>query len=525
MSTWKLPYHSQRPIVMAANVVSTSQPLASQAGIRMLMEGGNAVDAALAAAISLTVLEPTGNGIGSDAFAMVWDTEKLSGINGSGRSPASWSYEQFSHRAEMPRYGWDSVTIPGAVSVWVELSRRYGKLPFQQLFEPAIEYCRGGYPVSPIIARKWKAVADTYRGFDEFGRVFLVAGEPPVAGSHFYFNEAASTLEEIGRTQGESFYRGDLARKIASCSNSQGGSMTYDDLASHQPLWVEPVSQRYRAVELFELPPNGQGIAALIALGILGNFDVQQYPVDSVDSVHLQVEAMKLAFSDISHHLADHEAMRVDFREMLDPGYLKQRAKQIDMKQSQSPVSGIPDSGGTVYLAAADADGMMVSFIQSNFHGFGSGVVVPGTGISLNNRACGFSLQAGHPNCVSGGKRPFHTIIPGFVMDHGKPLLAFGVMGAHMQAQGHVQMMTRLFDYKQNPQAASDAPRWHVMPGSGLALEDGFSTAVVQGLERRGHQVLSGEGDIYGGAQLILNSGNCYVAGSDHRKDGQAAGC
>lgn len=524
MSRWNLPYHSQRPIVTASNVVSTSQPLASQAGVRMLLDGGNAIDAALAAAIALTVLEPTGNGIGSDAFALVWDAKELHGINGSGRSPASWSLERFGHLDEMPKYGWDSVTIPGAVSVWSELSQRFGRLPFQQLFGPAIEYARGGFPVSPIIAGKWESAAEIYQGYDEFIRVFLPGGKPPSAGATFYLKEAASTLEEICQTGGESFYRGDLARMIARCSEEQGGGLKYTDLASHQAEWVKPISKQYRGMELFELPPNGQGIAALIALGILDLFDLKQYPVDSVDSVHLQVEAMKLAFADVSCHLADIEAMKVDYRKMLDPGYLRQRADGIDMTQSRSPVTGIPEGGGTVYLAAADADGMMVSFIQSNFNGFGSGIVVPGTGISLNNRGYGFRVQDGHPNCVSGGKKPFHTIIPGFVMDRGKPLMAFGVMGAHMQAQGHVQMMTRIFDYGQNPQAASDAPRWHVMPESGLALENGFPLSVIQGLKERGHEIFLEESDIFGGAQLILKSGNHYIAGSDHRKDGQPAG-
>lgn len=524
MNRWNLPYHSQRPVVMASNIVSTSQPLASQAGLRMLMDGGNAADAALAAAIALTVVEPTGNGIGSDAFALIWDTKELHGINGSGRSPASWSFERFAHLDQMPKYGWDSVTIPGAVSVWAELSDRFGTLPFQQLFEPAIDYARGGFPVSPIIAEKWKTAGEIHRGLDEFARVFLPEGRSPEAGSIFYFKEAASTLQEIRETGGESFYRGNLARTIARSSKEQGGGLTYNDLASHQAQWVRPISQRYRGMDLFEIPPNGQGLAALIALGILDNFDLKQYPVDSVDSVHLQVEAMKLAFADVSCHLADIEAMRVDYREMLVPGYLKKRAERIHMRQSQSPISGIPEGGGTVYLAAADADGMMVSFIQSNYKGFGSGIVVPGTGISLNNRGYGFRVQEGHPNCVGACKKPFHTIIPGFVMERGEPLMAFGVMGAHMQAQGHVQIMTRIIDYGQNPQAASDAPRWHVMQESGLALENTFPASVIQGLRERGHQICSEEGDIFGGAQLILRSGNHYIAGSDHRKDGQSVG-
>jgi len=509
---------------MATNVVATSQPLAAQAGLGILREGGNAVDAALAAAIALTVLEPTGNGIGSDAFAQIWDTRALHGINGSGRSPSSWSFERFAHLDEMPEYGWDSVTVPGAVSVWAAMSKRFGKLPFEQLFGPAMHYADDGFPVSPIIAERWELGAVTFQHLSEFSRVFLPGGRAPSPGDLFCFKDVVSTLEEIAQTAGESFYRGNLARAIADCASEQGGAMAYDDLASHQPQWVKPISQSYRGRTIHELPPNGQGIAALIALGILEHFDVRQYPVDSVDSIHLQVEAMKLAFSDVSCHVADSEAMCIDFRDMIDPGYLQQRACQIDMTRSGSPETGIENCGGTVYLAAADSDGMMVSYIQSNFKGFGSGVVVPGTGITLNNRGHGFRVQEGHANCVAGGKKPYHTIIPGFVMHDGQPLMAFGVMGAHMQAQGHVQMVTRMFDYGQNPQAASDAPRWHVMDGNGLALEKGFSTSVIDGLEGRGHQIITGENDIFGGAQLILKSGNHYIAGSDHRKDGQAVG-
>ncbi len=524
MNRWCFPYRSQRPVVMAANVVSTSQPLASQAGLQMLMNGGNAVDAALAAAIALTVLEPTGNGIGSDAFAQVWDGKELHGINGSGRSPASWSLERFAHLDEMPGHGWDSVTIPGAVSVWIELSRRFGRLPFQQLFEPAVGYARNGFPVSPIIAGKWKWAAEVHRDYEEFSKVFLPGGAAPAPGTVFFFNEAAATLEEIARTSGESFYRGDLAALIAGTSRDQGGCLTYDDLASHQSQWTRPISQRYRDTEVFELPPNGQGIAALIALGILNHFDLKEYPVDSAESVHLQVEAMKLAFSDIFAHLADSEAMKVDYKTMLTPEYLRQRAEEIDMTRCGAPETRIPEGPGTVYLAAADADGMMVSFIQSNYKGFGSGIVIPGTGISLNNRGCGFRVQDGHPNCVAGAKKPFHTIIPGFVMKDGEPLMAFGVMGAHMQAQGHVQMVTRIFDYSQNPQAASDAPRWQALPDLKLALEDTFPISARDGLKERGHQVFSEDGDFFGGAQLILKAGNHYIAGSDHRKDGQSVG-
>lgn len=525
MTDWTLPYISRRVPMMAENIVAASQPLAAQAGVRMLLTGGNAVDAALATAITLTVVEPTANGIGSDAFALVWDGRELHGINGSGRSPAAWTPERFAHLEQMPLLGWDSVTVPGAVSIWAELSAKFGSLSFEKLFEPAIYYARHGFSLSPIIARRWDAVADTYRDFMEFGKIFLPGGKAPPVGAVFQSEDMARSLEEIARTRGESFYRGELARKIARCSAGQGGALTYEDMAAHRSQWVKPLSQGYRGYDLHEIPPNGQGIAALITLGILQRFDLRRYPVDSADSIHLQVEAMKLAFADVVEHLADIDAMKIDCRTLLDPGYLKKRAACIDMAQAQFSETGIPDDKGTVYLAAADSRGMMVSFIQSNFHGFGSGIVVPGTGISLHNRGYGFTLEKGHPNQVAGGKRPFQTIIPAFVTQKGQPVLSFGVMGAHMQAQGHVQMMTRIFDYGQNPQAASDAPRWHVMPDSSLALENGFPVSVVEELSSRGHTILTDEPEhVFGGAQLLYKIGKHYVAGSDHRKDGQAVG-
>ena len=523
MKNWNFPYNSRRMVVMGNNVVATSQPLSSQAGLLMLHNGGNAVDAVLASAIALTILEPTGNGIGSDCFALVWDGSKLHGINGSGRAPAAWNRERFAHLDEMPKHGWDSVTIPGAVSAWSELSRQFGRLPFAKLFEPAIRYASSGFPVSPITAARWGEAAEKFCNFEGFRNTFLTEGRAPVPGEIFTLPDGAETLAEIAETKGESFYRGDLARTISRASADQGGVMTFDDLASHRAEWVAPLSQRYRGYELYEIPPNGQGIAALIAMGILDCFDIAKYPVDTADSIHLQAEAMKLAFSDVFAHIADLESMKIDPRSLLDPVYLQQRAESIDLKKARFPECGIPRERGTVCLSAADAGGMMVSFIQSNFHGFGSGVIVPGTGISLNNRGFGFSLDGGHPNCVAGGKKPFHTIIPGFVMKNSQPVMSFGVMGAHMQAQGHVQMMTRIFDYDQNPQSASDAPRWQVMPDLRLALESGFGQEVEEELRSRGHELLLGEPEhIFGGAQLIMKSGDGYISGSDHRKDGQA---
>jgi gamma-glutamyltranspeptidase/glutathione hydrolase len=520
------PYPSRRMPVLARNVVATSQPLAVQAGLRMLLKGGNAVDAALGAAIALTVVEPTSNGIGSDAFAMVWDGEQLHGINGSGRSPAALDPGRFEGMAEMPMYGWDPVTVPGAVDLWVRMSTAFGRLPFGDLFEPAIEYSRDGFMVSPVTAARWADAAVVYKGFREFERTFLPNGSAPAAGQFFRCPDQGRTLAEIAGTGGASFYRGPLADRIVEHAKKTGGCMAAADLAFHESQWVTPLSREYRGVALHEIPPNGQGIAALIALGILRRFDLSGYPPDSADSLHLQIEAMKTAFAMARQCVGDPAFMRHTPEQLLDEDRLEAAAKAIRMEKAGEPACEIPPEMGTVYLTAADADGWMVSFIQSNFAGFGSGIVIPGTGISLQNRGHGFTLEKEHPNMVAGGKRPYHTIIPGFVTSSGMPVMSFGVMGGHMQPQGHVQMMVRIFDYGQNPQAAADAPRWHVCKDLSVALEPGgFAPSVIEALKRRGHRVMVGNPDWgYGGAQLILRMGDGYCAASDPRKDGQAAG-
>lgn len=525
MNDWLFPYRTSRVPVLARNVVATSQPLAAQAGLRVMQEGGNAVDAAVAAAITLTVVEPTGNGLGSDAFAQIWDGNQLHGINGSGCSPAAWTPERYAGRETMPLLGWDAVTVPGAVSVWAVLSERFGKLPFKRLFTAAIDYARRGFPLAPITAARWRETAGAFRDFPEFCRVFLPNGQSPRPGSLVRFPDMAETLEELAETHGESFYRGALAERICRCAAEQGGLLRGSDLAAHRPLWVTPMAIDYRGYTVHELPPNGQGMAVLMALGMLEAFDLSRQPVDSARSVHLQAEAMKLAFADVFRHLADRDAMRIDPAVLLDQGYLADRALLIDRDRASFPSTGVPEEPGTVYLAAADEQGLMVSFIQSNYFGFGSGIVVPGTGISLHNRGAGFTLEPGHPNQVAGGKRPFHTIIPGFVTKNRQPVMAFGVMGAHMQAQGHVQMMTRMIDYRQHPQAASDGPRWQVNHDLSLSLESDFPESVAEELENFGHRVLTGvPTHVFGGAQMICRTEEGYCAGSDHRKDGQAVG-
>ena len=524
-TSWEFPYPSRRMPVMGDNVVATSQPLAAQAGLRMLQKGGNAVDAAIAAAITLTVVEPTSNGIGSDAFALVWDGGKLYGLNGSGRSPMAWRLKRFENLAQMPQYGWDAVTVPGAVDLWATLSKRLGRLPFMDLFEPAVHYAQNGFPVSPITGLKWAEAYQTYGHIAEFARTFFPSGRAPRPGERFRCSSQARTLETIARTNGEAFYRGALAEKMIAHSKTAGGSMTLDDLAFHRSEWVEPISQEYRGVHLHEIPPNGQGLAALIALGILNRFNIQKFPVDSAESVHLQIEAMKIGFAVAHQHVSDPISMKTDVSALLDKNFLEDQTRTISPDRANFPHTDIFSDYGTVYLATADASGMMVSMIQSNFTGFGSGVVIPDTGISLQNRGFGFCIQKEHPNCVDGGKRPYHTIIPGFVTCEGNPLLSFGVMGAHMQPQGHVQMMVRIFDYGQNPQTASDAPRWHLCEDLRVALEADLTHKIGDELRKKGHTIISTDPVWgYGGAQLILKLDQGYCAASDHRKDGQAVG-
>ncbi|MBN1291004.1 MAG: gamma-glutamyltransferase family protein [Candidatus Latescibacteria bacterium] len=521
--SYDFPYPSQRMPILAKNIVSTSQPLAAQAGLRMLLKGGNAVDAAIATAIALTVVEPTSNGIGSDAFSIVWDGTKLHGLNASGRSPAALTPEKFDGQAEMSPLGWNTVTVPGAVSAWVALSEKFGKLPFYDLFEPAIDYAGNGYIVSPITANGWAGAKNTYRDFPEFARAFLPGGNAPKPGEKFVFKDQAQTLCRIAATKGEAFYRGDLAEKIVAYAKATDGLMTLEDLDNHRPDWVEPLSMDYHGITLHEIPPNGQGIAALIMLGMIKHLNVQDYPPDSADSLHIQIEAMKLAFADAHRYVSDPKFMDVEMHALLDPDYLAERAALIDKKTAKNPNYGMPPKGGTVYLTAADEDGMMVSYIQSNFGGFGSGIVIPGTGISMQNRGYGFTLEKGHPNQVEGRKRPYHTIIPGFVTQNGNPLMSFGVMGGPMQPQGHSQMIFRIFDYNQNPQTASDAPRWRVLQDFNVAIEPGIDASVLDNLTARGHKIQIG-GTSFGGAQLIYKLKNGYCAGSDHRKDGQAVG-
>ncbi|MBK6472291.1 MAG: gamma-glutamyltransferase family protein [Betaproteobacteria bacterium] len=563
---WSTGYASQRSPVFARNVVSTSHPLAAQAGLRMLQRGGNAVDAAIATAAAMTIVEPCSNGLGSDAFCILWDGKELHGLNASGCAPAAWTPEYFKAKygadaKTPPKRGWDSVTVPGAVSAWMAMSTRFGKLPFADLLAPAIEIAERGYNVPVIVQGKWRNAASLPEITSQagFAEAFLPQGREPHIGELFQFKAAARTLKLIADSKGEAFYRGEVADAAAAHAKAHGGAMTAADFAAYRPEWVTPISRDYRGYTLHEIPPNGQGIAALIALGILEKFDLASLPVDGVASQHLQIEAMKLAFADVYAYVAEPKAMRLKPAQMLDDAYLASRARLIDPNKAQRYGPGHGPQGGTIYLTAADESGMMVSFIQSNYMGFGSGIVVPGYGLSLQNRGHGFTLNPQSDNLVCPGKRPFQTIIPAFLTKPGpraprsaapppvgavssggeatpttvKPVMSFGVMGGDMQPQGHLQTVVRMLDYHQQPQAACDAPRWRYFGGT-VNAEQGFDPATAAGLTAMGHQIapFTDSYQDYGAGQFIwrLDEGDGdpsvtgYAAASDPRRDGQAAG-
>uniref|UniRef100_UPI0032EECE26 gamma-glutamyltransferase n=1 Tax=Pseudomonas caspiana TaxID=1451454 RepID=UPI0032EECE26 len=535
---WQNPYPTTRIPLFARNVVSTSHPLAAQAGLNILLAGGNAVDAAIAAAAMLTVVEPVSNGLGSDAFAILWDGKQLHGLNASGPAPQAWDLEHFRGRygedgaghVKRPVRGWDSVTVPGAVAGWAALHERFGKLPFADILEPAAQVAERGVTLAPTVAHKWSGAVPLLNTQPGFAETFMPGGRAPRIGEKFVFKDAARTLRLLGQQGGRAFYEGEIAEAIVGFARQTGGALTLDDLRNYQPEWVKPISKSYRGYDVHEIPPNGQGIAALIALGILERFDVGSLPLDSAQSQHLQIEAMKLAFADIYQYVADPSSMEVTPEQMLDDAYLDSRARLINPAKASDPGFGMPRSGGTVYLSAADENGMMISFIQSNYMGFGSGIVVPEYGISLQNRGAGFSSDPKSANVVAPGKRPFHTIIPAFLTKDGKPQMSFGVMGGDMQPQGHLQTLVRMLDYNQQPQAACDAPRWKVNRDFSVDLEDTLAAATVDGLRDLGHRLKSVEDPYmdFGSGQFIWrlsdDADHGYVAASDSRRDGHAAG-
>lgn len=526
MNRTLFPYLSQRIPIYAKNCVATSQPLAAYAGLEALAKGGNAVDAALAAAITLTVVEPTSNSLGSDAFGIIWDGKCLHGINGSGKSPAALTPEHFKGKGYVPRRGWDCVTVPGAVGTWVALSKRFGCLAFEALFSRGIAYAKNGFLVSPRTAYLWQLAAGPLQKYPEFRQAFLPDGCAPEAGSQFKLKDQAHTLELIRDTCGEAFYSGKLAKAIVAQAKEQNGLLCEQDLSSFEIQWVKPISVRYREVEVFELPPNNGGITALIALAILGELDIARYPLDSLESVHLQIEAMKLAFVDSQRYIGDLRYMSITTDQLLARERIQALAQKISLKQAHKIGYRVIEQKGTVFISAADEKGQMVSLIQSHYETFGSGIVIRNTGIGLQNRGACFNLIPGHANEVGGSKYPYHTIMPGFVKIDGKALMSFGVVGGHMQPQGQLQVLSRIVDYGLNPQAALDGPRWHISPSFDIFLEPKFSQDLVLGLGALGHKVCTErQAPIFGVGQAIhcLEPGR-YLAASDPRGDGLAVG-
>ncbi len=513
-------------------MVAASQPIAAQAGLDMLRAGGSAADAAIACAAVLTVVEPTTNGIGGDAFAILWDGTALHGLNGSGRSPALLTPEKLGDAKRFPLDGWLPVTVPGQVALWADMNKRFGKLPFERVLAPAIEYARGGFQVAPLTAQLWARAATAYSkraNTDAWRATFLVYGEAPPAGTLMKLPDHARTLESIAQSGGRAMYEGELARAIDAASRAGGGLLRAADLASHLTDFSPTISVGYRGYRLHEIAPNGQGLAALVALGILERRDFSNLSPDCPDVLHIAIEAIKLGFADAHAHVCDPAHMRISTTEILAPARLDELSRRIDLAKAQDFSAGIPRSGGTVYFCVADSNGMMVSFIQSNYTGFGSGVVIPGTGIAMQNRGACFNLEVGHPNCVGPSKLPYHTIIPGFLTKSTaqgeQPAMAFGVMGGFMQPQGHVQVVTRMVDFAQNPQAALDAPRWQWMKGKTVQLEPGFSDATIAQLRQRGHEITIADARTvsFGRGQAIVRMNPGWMGASDLRADGLVA--
>ncbi|RBP91491.1 gamma-glutamyltranspeptidase/glutathione hydrolase [Cytobacillus firmus] len=526
------PYPSQRTTVMANNgMVATSQPLAAQAGLDMMKKGGNAIDAAIATAAALTVVEPTSNGIGGDAFALVWTKGELYGLNASGPAPKSISIEALKERGfeKMPTHGWMPVTVPGAPSAWAELSRRFGKLPLKDVLQPAINYAEKGYPLTPILGKYWQYAYKRFKQIltdDEFQHwfeTFAPDGRAPEVGEIWRSEGHAATLRAIGETDGESFYRGEIAEKIDAYSKKYNAFLSKEDLAAYKAEWVDPIKVHYRGYDVWEIPPNGQGLVALLGLNIAKGFEFRDK--ETVDTYHRQIEAMKLAFTDGKAFITDPAEMKVTVEELLSEEYGESRRSEI-AGEALTPEPYQPPRGGTVYLATADSEGNMVSFIQSNYMGFGSGLVVPGTGIALQNRGHDFSLDPEHHNALKPGKKTYHTIIPGFLTKDGEAVGPFGVMGGYMQPQGHMQVVMNTVDFHLNPQAALDAPRWQWIEGKKVQVEPHFTNHIAQALVRKGHQIeVTVDTGGFGRGQIIWRDPKTGVlmGGTEARTDGSIA--
>jgi gamma-glutamyltranspeptidase/glutathione hydrolase len=536
-------FATRSEIISTHGMAATSQPLATQIAIDILKQGGSAADAAIAANAALGLMEPMSCGIGGDLFAIVWEakSQKLYGLNASGRSPASLTLDYFRENGytEIPAYGPLPVSVPGCVDGWYELHRKFGKLPMKDILAPTIRYAREGFPVSEIIARSWQEEVENLKAYQNFRKTFTIDGRAPVKGEIFKNPDLASTLEKIAREGRDAFYRGDIARTIGSYMKKAGGFLSYEDLANHRSDWVKPVSTDYRGYDVWELPPNGQGIAVLQMLNILEGYDLKSMGYGSPEYLHLLTEAKKLVYEDRARYYADPDFNKIPVDHLISKEYAAGRRKLISPEKaamSYEPGGPFGENGDTIYLTVADNDGNMISLIQSNYQGMGSGMVPDGLGFVLQDRGELFNLEEGHFNTYAPGKRPFHTIIPGFVTREGKPFMSFGVMGGSMQPQGQVQVLVNLIDFGMNLQEAGDAPRMRhlgssqptgskMTDGGWLCLESGFSYETIRRLQEIGHRIRF-INDGYGGYQAILVDvqNHVYYGASESRKDGQAAG-
>lgn len=525
------PFPSRRNLVYGARgMVAASQPMAAQAGLEILKKGGNAVDAAIAAAAALTVVEPTSNGIGSDNFAIIWKDGKLHGVNGSGKAPLAFTLKEMQRRGfkKMPVYGWAAATVPAAPRTWAVLAETMGRLSLKEDLAPAADLAEKGHAVAPTVAWNWRKNYENYKQvlngpeFRGWFETFAPGGAAPRPGALWKCADQARTLRLIGESGAKSFYEGELAEKILAFSAATGGYLCEKDLLAVEPEWVEPISVDYRGYDVWELPPNGQGLTVLMALNILKGFQFTHR--DAPDTFHRQIEAVKLAFADAFRYIADPRFAAVPVRGLLSDAYAAQRRALIG-ERAAVPEAGRPESGGTVYLCAADGDGVMVSFIQSNFRAFGCGVVIPDTGVSLNCRASGFSLDPDHPNVLAPGKRPYITIIPGFITKDGRPVGPFGVMGSYMQPQGQTQVLMNMIDFHLNPQQAISAPRWQWTHGLAVEVEPGFDPDAAQRLARMGHDVRWAlDGNSFGRGEMILRTEDGTLVGAtEPRADGCVA--
>lgn len=524
-------YPSRRNVVYAKKgMVATGQPMAAQAGLEILQKGGNAIDAAIATAATLTVVEPTSNGIGGDSFALVWVKDKLYGLNSSGKSPKSISVEKLKERGitEIPKHGLVPVTVPGAPGSWAALSKRFGKLPLTEVLEPAIRYASEGFVLTPNVAKNWNNAYKTYKKelkdevFEAWFKTFAPDGRAPMAGETWKSQDHADSLKLIAETNAEAFYKGELADKIDEFSKKHDGFIRKEDLEEFEPEWVEPIGANYKGYDVWEIPPNGHGIVALMALNILNGYEFQAR--DTVDTLHKSIEAMKLAFVDGQKYIADPKDMSVTVDQLLSEEYAAKRRELIG-REAIMPEAGDPARGGTVYLSTADDEGNMVSFIQSNYMGFGSGVVIPGTGIGLHNRGHNFTLDPDHDNVLEPSKKPYHTIIPAFLTKDGKAVGPFGVMGGFMQPQGHVQVAMNTIDFNMNPQDSLDAYRWQWVGGKTIHVEPGFPNHLALELSRMGHDIVPLlDTNSMGRGQIIWtdNEGN-LCGGTEPRTDGSIA--